>query len=420
MLMASCVGDRIPRIDAAAQVSGEVVYGDDLARGGMIFGKVLHSPHAHARILSIDTSFAQSFPGVFSVITAKDIPNNIWGFSHFDQPVLCENKVCYYGDPVAAVAAESPQVAEEALRLIKVTYEPLPAVFDPVEAMGENAPRVHEHGNVACRMKIRHGDIEKGWQESETIIEEEFYTQRVQHCHLEPHTMLVVPGQAGALVVYTSSQRVFRIKKDLCSILGLSEDKITVFSPPVGGGFGAKTEITMEPLACIFAQRTGHPVKMNFSREEEFTTAPIRHPLVARYKSGVAKDGHIVARKVELIFDTGAYVSQGQSVLAKASINCVGPYEVPNVWIDGCLVYTNTNFGSAMRGFGVPQIAFAYESHTETLAHSIGMDSLEFRKLNFLKAGSVLPTGQILEKPLAFETLEAAQKLAKDMAKEKV
>jgi CO/xanthine dehydrogenase Mo-binding subunit len=413
--MTSCIGDRIPRIDAHAQVSGEIVYGDDLSREDMLYAKVLRSPYVHANIISIDISEALNYPGVISVITAKDIPNNIWGFSHIDKPMLCDTKVRQYGDPVAAVAAISPSIAEESLRLIDVTYEPKLAVFDPIEAMREDSPKVHEQGNVAFQMKIRQGDIDKGWQESAIIIEEEYRTQRVHAGQMEPHAMLVEPGQNGALVVYSSSQRVFRFRQDLCYILGMPEEKILVFSPPVGGGFGAKTEITVEPLACIFVQRTGRPVKMNFSREEEFTSAPIRHPLVARYKSGVARDGHIVARKVNLIFDTGAYVSQGQSVLAKATINCIGPYEVPNIWVDSSLVYTNGNFGSAIRGFGVPQIAFAYESHTESLAHAIRMDPLEFRKLNYLKNGSMLATGQVLEKSLVRETLEAAIKLVENV-----
>ncbi len=406
--MTPSIGSRIPRKDAASQVMGSLIYGDDLYRDGLLYGKVLRSPHTHADILHIDTSRAEAYPGVVAVITAKDIPNNVWGFSHKDQPVLCDQKTRYFGDPVAAVAAGSLRIAEEALELIDVQYRPLPAVYDPIEAMRNTASIIHPGGNIAASMKIRHGNMELGWRQADLIIEEEYHTQRVQPCHLEPHTVLVELDHNQNLVVHTSTQRIFRIKMDLSYILALPEERIIVHSPAVGGGFGAKTELSLEPLACLFALKTGKPVKMNFTREEEFTSAPIRHPLVAHYKSGVTKAGQIVARKVELIYDTGAYVAQGQSVMAKGTINCIGPYEIPNVWVDSYLVYTNTNFGSAMRGFGVPQIAFAYESHTDSLARRLGQDPAEFRRKNFLKDGSALPTGQILERSTALETLNTA------------
>jgi CO/xanthine dehydrogenase Mo-binding subunit/aerobic-type carbon monoxide dehydrogenase small subunit (CoxS/CutS family) len=407
----SNIGKRFPRKDASLQVSGSLVYGDDLYQKGMLYGKILRSPHTHANIVRVDTSQAELFPGVVSVITAKDIPNNLWGFSHQDQPVLCDVKARYFGDPIVAVAAVSPTIAEEAIELINVEYELIPAIYDPVEAMRDGAPKVHESSNIASSMKIRHGDIEQGWRESDLIVQEEYRTQRVQHCHLEPHVVFVEPDQNRNLLVHTSTQRVFRIRHDLSYVLGLPEEKINVHSPAVGGGFGAKTELSLEPIACVFALRTGRPIKMNFTREEEFISGPIRHPLVARYKSGITRGGRIVARKVELIYDTGAYVAQGQSVMAKGTINCVGPYDIPHVWIDSYLVYTNTNFGSAMRGFGVPQIAFAYESHTDMLANTLGMDPIEFRKKNFLKNGSVLPTGQILDWAAARDTLDIALSL---------
>jgi nicotinate dehydrogenase large molybdopterin subunit len=417
--MPATIGQSVPRKDARSQISGDLTYGVDLSSDGMLFGKVYRSNLTHAIIQEIDITGAERYPGVLAVITGKDIPNNLWGFSHKDQPVLCDKVVRRFGDPIAVVAATSQKVAEEAIELIRVEYEPLSILLDPIRAMQADAPAIHKGGNIAGHMKIRFGNIDQGWKESDLIIEEEYRTQRVQHCHLEPHAVLVEIEASGKLIVHTGTQRVFRLKQDISSILNIPEENVIIESPAVGGGFGAKTEISLEPFACLLALKTNRPVKITYNREEEFALGPVRHPLIARYRSGVTKDGQIVARKVELIFDTGAYVAQGQSVMAKASINCVGPYEVPNVWVDSFLVYTNTNIGSAMRGFGVPQIAFAYESHTDRLAHELGIDPVEFRKKNFLKAGSILPTGQILEESMAVETLNAANMLIESWVSDK-
>ncbi len=408
----SSIGKRIPRLDASLQVAGRSIYVDDISRPDILYARALRSSLPHARVIHLDVSGAVHSPGVVSVLTAEDVPNNRWGFSHLDQPVLCDTVVRYSGDPVAAVAAVSEDAAEEALSLIKVDYDPLPAVFDPVEAMHDAAPKIHGESNIAAQIRIRFGNMEEGWKEADEIVEETYKTQRVQHCHLEPHVAIAEVIGDGRLIVYSSLQRVFRIAQDLSQILKIPEDRIIVKSPAVGGGFGSKTEVSVEPLACLFAIKTRRPVKMIFSRREEFLAAPIRHPFVAKYRSGIKSDGRIVARQIELISDTGAYVSQGQSVLAKAAINACGPYRIPNVRVDGYLVYTNTNIGSAMRGFGVPQVAFAYESHTDTLARSLGMDPLYFRLKNLLEDGAILPTGQLLGKVAAKDTLLEACKLA--------
>jgi CO/xanthine dehydrogenase Mo-binding subunit len=408
----SSIGKRIPRLDASLQVAGRSIYADDISKPGMLYARTLRSSLPHARIVHLDVSRAVHSPGVVSVLTAKDIPNNRWGFSHLDQPVLCDTIVRYSGDPVAAVAAVSEDAAEEALSLIKVDYKPLPAVFDPVEAMRTESPKVHGNSNIAAQIKIRFGDMERGWNEADEIIDETFKTQRVQHCHLEPHAAIAEVDEDDRLIVYSSLQRVFRIAQDLSRILEIHQERIIVKSLAVGGGFGSKTEVSVEPIICLFAIKTRRPVKMVFSRREEFLAAPIRHPFIARYRSGVKRDGRIVARQIELISDTGAYVSQGQSVLVKAAINACGPYRIPNVHVDGYLIYTNTNIGSAMRGFGVPQVAFAYESHTDTLARRLGMDPLHFRFINLLEDGAILPTGQLLGRIAAKETLLEASKLA--------
>lgn len=411
--MSHVIGKRIPRHDAVLQVIGKAEYGVDVSRPGMLFARVLRSPHPHAKILKLDTSRVESLPGVAAVITAEDVPNNRFGFTHLDQPLLAEDRVRYRGDAVAAVAAESLEVAEEAISLVQVAYEPLPGVFDPLEAMKVDAPRVHEEreSNIASRIKIRHGNIEQGWQESDELVEETIKTQMVEHCHLEPHAAVAEVDPRGVMTVYSSVQRPFLIASDLGKILKMPLNRIRVVVTAVGGGFGGKNEISLEPYVCLLALKTKRPVKMVYTREEEFQATTVRHPYIVRFKSGVKRDGSLVARQVEIISDTGAYVSWGESTLSKACIHAAGPYRIPHVKIDGYLVYTNNNIGGAMRGFGVPQLGFAYECHTDTVATHLGIDPLEFRLKNLIVDGSSLPTGQILETVALKATVREAVKL---------
>ncbi len=338
------------------------------------------------------------------------MPNNRFGFTHLDQPLLVEDTVRYRGDPIAAVAATSLEAAEQALDFIQVSYEPLPGVFDPQAAMLPDAPRVHAEAgsNIAAHIKIRCGDIEQGWRECDRVVEETVKTQMVEHCHLEPHAALAEVDSRGVMTVHSSVQRPFLIASDLGKILRMPLNRIRVVATAVGGGFGGKNEISLEPYACLLSLKTGLPVKMVYTREEEFQATTVRHPYIVRFKSGVKQDGALVARQVEIISDTGAYVCWGESTLTKACIHAAGPYAIPHVRIDGYLVYTNNNVGGAMRGFGVPQLGFAYECHTDTVAEQLGMDPLEFRLKNILVDGSSLPTGQVLESVALRETLRAA------------
>ena len=317
----------------------------------------------------------------------------------------------YRGDALAAVAAVSLEAAEEALRHIEVEYEPLPGVFDPLEAMKPEAPKVHGDSNIAAHIKIRYGDIEQGWQESDEIIEETIRTQMVEHCHLEPHAALAEVDPRGVLTVYSSVQRPFLIATDLGKVLQMPQNRIRVIATAVGGGFGGKNEISLEPYVCLLALKTGKPVKMVYTREEEFQATTVRHPYVVTFKSGVKKDGTLVARQVEIVSDTGAYASWGASTLSKACIHAAGPYRIPHVKIDGYLVYTNNNVAGAMRGFGVPQLGFAYECHTDTVAAALGMDPLEFRLKNMIVEGSSLPTGQVLENVALKDTVREAVRI---------
>jgi nicotinate dehydrogenase large molybdopterin subunit len=408
----SVVGKSFPRHDAVLQVTGKALYAEDLFRPNMLHAQVLRSMHAHARILKIDTSAAEKLAGVRAVITSKDVPHNRFGFTHQDQPVLVDDKVRFYGDAVAAVAADSWEAAREALSLIKVDYEPLPAVFDPLEAMKPDAPKVHGDTNIASHVKIRSGDIEQGWKESDVIFEEQISTQMVEHAHIEPHAAFAEVTPSGEVVVNSSVQRPFLVASDLGKILKIPMNKIRVIAAVVGGGFGGKNEISMEAHLVLLALKTGRPVKMAYTREDEFEASTVRHPYITRYKSGLKKDGALVARQVEIISDSGAYVSWGQSTLTKAAIHAAGPYRIPHVCIDGFVVYTNKPVGGAMRGFGVTQLGFAYEVHTDTIAAEMGLDPLEFRLKNLFVDNCSLPTGQVVESVTMTECVQRAVELA--------
>jgi CO/xanthine dehydrogenase Mo-binding subunit len=362
--------------------------------------------------VKIDTSRAEALAGVKGVVTAKDIPHNVFGLSHQDQPILAADKVRCYGDALAVVAASSWEAAEEALSLIEVDYEPLPAVFDPIAAMQPDAPKVQGDSNIVSHVPIRSGDIEQGWRESDVIFEEEITTPMVEHAHLEPHAAIAEFTPARELVITAAIQRPFECAADLGKVLKMPMHRIRLICQAVGGGFGGKNEITLEPCLALLARKTGKPVKMLFSREDEFIATTVRHAYITRYKSGLKKDGTLVARQVEIISDSGAYVSFGESTLGKACIHAAGPYRIPHVSIDGYLVYTNNPVGGAMRGFGVTQLGFAYEVHTDTIAAEMGIDPVEFRLKNLFGDVSVFPTGQEVSGVTVVECVNKAVELA--------
>ncbi len=390
------IGRSIPRSDALDQVLGKIKYTEDLRFPGMLHLRFLRSKHAHAGIRRIDTSRAEVAPGVVGVITGKDVPFNRIGAFVQDQPVLADERVRYLGDPVAAVAATSVKAADRALDLIEVDYEPLPAVFDPREALEAGAPVLHGSSNLLNTWRVIRGDVEAGFAQSHLVVEETYRTQVVEQAALETQIAVAVPEADGRVTIHTPGSRPFAMRTDVARALGVDVEKVHITAPPSGGAFGGKSDAWVEPACAVLALKTGRPVRAMYTREEEFVCSTVRHPIIMHYKSGVDRDGRLVARHVKMFMDTGAYAGLGEATLRKGSLLAIGPYRVPNVLVESKLIYTNNTVSSAMRGFGVPQACFGWESHTETIAERLGMDSFEFRMLNAYEEGDVSSSGQVL------------------------
>lgn len=403
------VGRRVPRPDSLPQVLGQLQYIDDLSFPGMLHAKVLRSRHPHARIVRVDVSQAAAMPGVLATLTGDEIPVNSFGPTFQDQPVLAAEKVRHMGDGVAAVAAETEQLALEALEKIEVEYEVLPALLDPLEAMKPEAPRIHqERDNVYVRWRIRKGDVEQALAESDLVVEEHYSTQMVEHAMIEPHAAIALWEPGSRLIVWSTLGRITLARADLARVLNMPMNKIRVLSTQVGGNFGGKNEITVEPVLALLSKKARRPVKLAYTRKDEFVSSTTRHPFLLEYVTGVSASGRIRGRKVRLVADGGAYCSWSETTVAKAVIMSAGPYMIDNVDAEGCAVYTNKTMTGAMRGFGVPQACFGYESHMDTIAHRLGMDPLEIRLLNALDEGSLSPTGQELQAVAVSDTLNVA------------
>jgi CO/xanthine dehydrogenase Mo-binding subunit len=404
------VGKNLPKIDALEKALGKAVYIDDITFPGMLYGKILRSPYPHARIVEIDVAQAQRAPGIKAVITAKDLPDGRYGPFIKDEPVLARTKVRYIGEPVAAVAATDPDAAEEALGLIDVEYEPLPAVFDPVEAMKPDAPLIHEdlktylcvfpavqEGNVCSKTTFVEGDLAKGLREADVVVQETFKTQMHHQAYIEPAGAIAKMDPSGRFTVWSSSQGIFITQARISESLKIPMSRIRIIAPRVGGAFGGKIETHVQPICVALSQRTDKPVKIILTREEEFSATRPRHPAVITCKLGVKKDGRIVAKEMVNIFDSGAYSCDGPGVTGFGSLMARGPYRVPNLRIEGTCVYTNKVKTGAFRGFGNPQTGFASESVMDMAAREIGMDPLEFRLKNALNPGDTSLGGQVLQ-----------------------
>lgn len=409
----SVLGKPLPRIDAWAKVTGEIRYLDDIRIPGMLYGKILRSPHAHARILSIDTSMARAIPGVRAVITAEDTPGIKFSFFQAlaDKLPLCRDKVRYAGDEVAAVAADDVETAEEAIEHITVEYEVLPAVFDPEEAMKQGAPLIHEEreSNIAFEGHKSFGDIEKGFRESDYIFEDRYVTSRVTHCCLETHGCIACFDQLGKLTILSPHQAPHTIRQEIARIMDLPLSRVRIVQTPVGGGFGQRLVTDMkEPVAAILSRLTGRAVKIVNTREEEFSTARTRYPYIVEVKTGVRKDGRIMARQARVIIDNGAYNDKGPATLNYAGECFAVLYNIPHIKYDGYGVYTNKQFGTAFRGFGNPQVTFASESQLDDIAEKLGMDPCQLRLKNANKPGDTAASGAKITSCGLIECIEKA------------
>jgi carbon-monoxide dehydrogenase large subunit len=388
------IGKAVTRVDAPLKVTGKALYVDDLKISGMLYGKVFRSNIPHALIKKIDVSGAYQVPGVKAVVTGDEFCYR-QGLFIRDEPFLAKDKVRYIGEAVAAVAATSEKAAQKGVEKIEVVYEPLPAIFDALDAIKPNAPLVHDDpssyphnepsrpepkSNICGHFKLRKGDIDRAFNEADFIIEDTYTTSCVQHCALEPHTAIALFDHSGKITVWTSNDGPHRCLREIALSLEVPFSNVRVISAFQGGGFGSKGGLRAEAIALALAWKLkSNPVRVTYTREEVFTSTLVRHPLVIHSKAGVMKDGLIIAKKLELFWNTGAYGEKGPWVCKNASMTSSGPYRIPNLWIDGYCIYTNNPIAGPMRGFGVPQVAFAYESQMDQIANKLNIDPLELR-----------------------------------------
>jgi CO/xanthine dehydrogenase Mo-binding subunit len=407
------VGKSVKRVDAYSKVTGKAIYAGDIQLPGMLHAKVLRSHYPHAYLEEIDTSKAKLIPGVHGVLTAKDIKGtNRYGIAVQDQQVLAETKVRFIGDAIAAVAAETEEQAEEAVKNIKVVYQQLPIISTVEEALTDGATLIHEKGNLLQHTKVRKGNVEKGFAQADVIVENTYTTQCVEHAYLERECSVTDCDPSGYLTVWTSTQYPFRDRRQIANALGIKFSKLRVIQTTTGGGFGGKDDITTEMYSTLLAYYTGpgRPVKYNMTREESFFSTTKRHPFKIRCKTGATKEGKLVALEGTIYADKGAFASLGTYVVKKAGLHLAGPYYIPNVKVDTYAVYTNNVGSGAFRGFGVPQAAFAHESQMDLLAEKLGMSPVDIRLLNCLRPGLSTSTGHVLHHSVGIaKTLEIAK-----------
>lgn len=409
------VGKGIERADSFEKAIGRAKYVEDFYERGMLFVKQVLSPLAHGKLLSISDEKARNVKGFVRMFTHKDVPGvNEIGYSLPDQPLLAENKVRYAGEVVALVAADSPEAAIEAANNVEVKIEELPALLDPMEALNRKDILVHEESgtNIAFRTKVRKGDVEKGFSESDVIVENLYRTQHQDHTYLETEAALAIPGLESAITVISGNQYPHLTQKIVSKVLGIPSSKIKVVAPFIGGGFGGKDDEgpLVSAKAALVAHLLGRPALVLYSREESFKVHPKREAAVIRYKTGATSDGKLRAIEVEIIHDTGAYANRGPYILWRATMHASGPYYVPNAKVDGYCVYTNKVYQGSFRGFGNPSVQFAAERQMDELANRLKMDPVELRLKNLLEPGMTTITGQELDSSVGIK--EVVSKLA--------
>ncbi|MCK4693120.1 MAG: molybdopterin-dependent oxidoreductase, partial [Anaerolineales bacterium] len=411
------VGHPEVKVDAIKLVQGKPAFTADIEMRGMLVAKVLHSPLAHALIKNIDCSKARALPGVAAVLTWEDIPRVVYSTAGQSDPIpgpldsfSLDYKVRFVGDRVAFVAAETESIAEQAVDLIEVDYEPLPAIIDLEEAMIGGAPQIHDEPeyvdfaesdpkrNLAAQIRIDIGDVEVGFADADVIIEGTYQVPKVQMAHIEPHVVVTYWDEDDRLVIRTSTQVPFHVRRQLAPVIGLAPKRIRVIKPRIGGGFGGKQEVMIEDVAAHLTIATGRPVRFEYTRAEEFFAARSRHPMRIRLRTGVKRDGTITANEMYALSDTGAYGCHALTVTGNTGHKAMalyvgdGPYrEAPNIRFYADIVYTNTPPSGAYRGYGVPQGFWAVERHMEVITRELSLDPLAFRLQNALRVGEIHP-----------------------------
>ncbi len=408
----SGVNKDVLKVDARSKALGDPVYVDDMSMDGMIYGKALRTKYPRARVISIDTADAKRLPGVVGVLLAEDIPGERnCGHLVKDWPALIKTgeETRYVGDSVALVAAESEEILEEALKLIKVEYEELKPVSDPFEALKEDAPKIHEKGNQLSFQQLKRGNADKALEESKYKVKYSFKTPWTEHAFLEPECALAYPAADGVEVI-TSDQGIYDDKREIASLLGIEPEKVRVKAAMVGGGFGGKEDMSVQHHAALLSYLFKNPVKVRLTRAESLIVHPKRHPMYMDFELGCDEEGKLTGLKARIVSDTGAYASLGGPVLQRACTHAAGPYNYQNVDIEGRAAYTNNVPCGAFRGFGVTQSIFALESCLNALAEKVGVDPWEMRRRNALKPGDEMPNGQIADESTAYlETLESVK-----------
>src|SRR5213594_511680 len=404
------IGKPTPKKDGAEKVTGRTRYLHDLVLPRLAHGKILRSTHPHARLVRIDTRRAAALPGVLAVLTAADVEQDRFGFAR-DQTALKAGKVRCIRDEIAAVAAETPALAEEAAALIEVEYEELPAVFDPTEALRPDAPRVHDEradNHTDLRYHFNHGDVDRAFAEAAVVVEGTYRLNFVTTCCLETMVAIAEWDAQGQLTMWSTTQVPFLYQRDLARALGITGDRVRVLQPPVGGNFGRGLDLyPIDVIAALLARRVGRPVKVEFERLEEFVASPTREPCEIRLRTAADVSGRLLAREAHVTVDNGAYVSWGSTTPYVMLATVAGLYRVPNVRFDTTIAYTNNPYSGSMRGYGNLESTFAVESQMDELADRLGLDRLEIRRRNTTKSGDVNPQGCVVTSCAMRECLEA-------------
>ncbi|EFL03377.1 xanthine dehydrogenase D subunit [Streptomyces sp. SPB78] len=406
------IGESTLRPDGILKVTGEFAYASDMWHEDMLWGHTLRSPHAHAEIRSIDTAEALATPGVHAVLTYDDLPTAVrhYGLEIQDTPVLAHGRVRHHGEPVALVAADHPETARRAAAKIRVDYRELPVVTDEASATAPDAPLLHEgradhhaghvpHPNIVHRQPIVRGDVGEAARRADVVVSGEYHFGMQDQAFLGPESGLAVPAEDGGVDLYIATQWLHSDLRQIAPVLGLPEEKIRMTLSGVGGAFGGREDLSMQIHGCLLALRTGKPVKIVYNRFESFFGHVHRHPARLWYEHGATRDGKLTHLRARIVLDGGAYASSSPAVVGNAASLGAGPYVVDHVEIETLALYTNNPPCGAMRGFGAVQACFAYEAQMDKLAAALGMDPVEFRRLNAMEQGAVMPTGQVVDSP---------------------